>query len=263
MLLTSPGVERIDLSGWKVIVGGSALPQGLARRAMELGIDVFTGYGMSETGPVLTTAHLDASDLAQPVEAQLERRCKTGRALPLVELRLVDEDMNDVVRDGASVGEIVVRAPWLTQGYVDNGEGSEALWRGGYLHTGDMAHIDAHGYLTITDRAKDVIKSGGEWISSLALENIVSQHPAVDEAAAIGVVDEKWGERPLVLVVLRQDYAGRVCEEDLIAHVAGFVERGELSKFGVPDRILLVASIDKTSVGKIDKKRLRSKYARP
>ncbi len=263
MLLTSPGVERAELSGWKVIVGGSALPQGLARRALELGIDVFTGYGMSETGPVLTTAHLDASDLAQPVEAQLERRCKTGRALPLVELRLVDEDMNDVARDGESVGEIVVRAPWLTQGYVDNAEGSAALWRGGYLHTGDMAHIDVRGYVKITDRAKDVIKSGGEWISSLALENIVSQHPAVDEAAAIGIADERWGERPLVLVVLRQDYAGTVCEEDLIAHVAGFVERGELSKFGVPDRVLLVASIDKTSVGKIDKKRLRIKYARP
>ena len=201
MLLASPAAREIDLSGWKVVVGGSAMSAGLARAAMDRGIDVFGGYGMSETGPVLTLAQLERPALALPDDAQVELRCKAGRPIPLVELRVVDDAMRPLPPDGASTGEVVVRAPWTTNGYLKNRDGSEALWCGGYLHTGDIGFLDADGYLRVTDRLKDVIKSGGEWISSIELEDIVSRCVGVAEAAAIGLPDSRWGERPLVLVV--------------------------------------------------------------
>ncbi len=263
MLLSSPLAGQVDLSRWKIIVGGSALPRGLARRALELGIDVFTGYGMSETGPVLTLAQLDADALAAPAEGQLDLRCMAGRAIPMVDLRVVADDMSELPRDGRSLGEIVVRAPWLTEGYVKDAQGSAALWRNGYLHTGDIARADGAGYLQIADRLKDVIKSGGEWISSLALESIVSQHPAVAEVAAIGVPDEKWGERPLLLVVAAPSRSREVTPDVVRTLVAEAVQRGELPRWAIPERVLLVDAIDKTSVGKIDKKRLREKYGTP
>ena len=201
MLLASPVADEVDLRGWKVVIGGSAMSAGLARAAMDRGIDVFGGYGMSETGPVLTLAQLERPSLALPDEVQIELRCKAGRPIPLVDLRIVDDSMRPLAQDGASAGEVVVRAPWTTNGYVKNREGSEALWRGGYLHTGDIGYLDENGYLRVTDRLKDVIKSGGEWISSIELEDIVSRCHGVAEAAAIGVPDAQWGERPMVLVV--------------------------------------------------------------
>ena len=261
MLLTCPKIDSVDLSNWKVIVGGSALPKGLARAALERGIDVFAGYGMSETGPVLTIAHLERHMLGADGETVLDLRCRTGRPLPMVELDIVDEEMRRVPRDGKSTGEVVVRAPSLTQGYFKNPETSEALWAHGYLHTGDIGHIDELGYLKVTDRLKDVIKSGGEWISSLALEDIVSQLPGVGEAAAVGIPDERWGERPLVLVVPDPGHAIGIGPEDVRAHVQKFVDDGIISKWAVPDRVEVVDAIDKTSVGKIDKKRLRARYA--
>ena len=161
MLLNAPVAGEIDLSGWKVVVGGSAMSAGLARAAMDRGIDVFGGYGMSETGPVLTMAQLERPALALPDEAQIALRCKAGRPIPLVDLRVVDQSMRPLPQDGASTGEVVARAPWTTNGYLKNRDGSEALWRGGYLHTGDIGYLDGDGYLRVTDRLKDVIKSGG------------------------------------------------------------------------------------------------------
>ena len=260
MLLSCPSIDEVDLSNWKVIIGGAALPRGLARAAMDRGIDVFSGYGMSETGPVLTIAHLEREMLDGDDEQMLELRCKTGRPLPLVDLDIVDKSMRSVPRDGTSTGEIVVRTPSLTQGYFKNPETSEALWSGGHLHTGDVGHIDENGYLKVTDRLKDVIKSGGEWISSLALEDIVSRLPGVSEAAAIGISDEKWGERPLVLVVPEPGRENDVSEEIVRQHVQSHVERGEISRWAVPERVEIVDGIDKTSVGKIDKKLLRARY---
>jgi fatty-acyl-CoA synthase len=169
MLLACPTVDEVDLSRWKVIIGGAALPRALAKQARDRGVDILTGYGMSETCPLLTLAHLKPHMLDWDEERQLEIRCKTGLPLPLVELRVVDDEMNDLPHDGKTPGEVVVRAPWLTQGYLKDPRNSEALWRGGYLHTGDIGVIDAEGYLKITDRLKDVIKTGGEWISSLVL----------------------------------------------------------------------------------------------
>ena len=262
MLLDSPVAGEIDLSGWKVVIGGSAMSAGLARAAMDRGIDVFGGYGMSETGPVLTIAQLERPSLALPDDAQIALRCKAGRPIPLVDLRVVDESMRPLPADGASTGEVVVRAPWTTNGYLKNRDGSEALWRGGYLHTGDIGHLDGEGYLRVTDRLKDVIKSGGEWISSIEIEDLVSRCAGVAEAAAIGVPDARWGERPLVLVVPGD--AERPPEEAAIrAAIREAADRGRINRWAVPDRIVFVDSLDKTSVGKIDKKRLRMRYANP
>ena len=261
MLLASPKVEEIDLSRWKVTIGGAALPQALAKQARDRGVDIFTAYGMSETCPLLTLAHLKPHMLDWDEERQLEIRCKTGLPLPLVELRVVDEDMNDLPHDGTTSGEVVVRSPWLTQGYLKDPQTSEQLWRGGYLHTGDIGTIDQEGYLKITDRLKDVIKTGGEWISSLELEDLILKHPAVAETAVVGIPDPKWGERPLALMVLKPDRTGQVDETTIRNWLKDFADKGIISKWGIPDRVLFVDSIPKTSVGKLNKKEMRQQYA--
>jgi fatty-acyl-CoA synthase len=260
MLLSCPTIDSVDLSHWKVVIGGSALPRGLARAALDRGIDIFSGYGMSETGPVLTIAHLERSMLDGDDDEVLDLRCRTGRPIPLVDLNIVDEHMSSLPRDGRSTGEIVVRAPALTQGYFKNEKTSEALWAGGYLHTGDIGHVDEDGFLKVTDRLKDVIKTGGEWISSISLEDIVSQLPGVSEVAAIGISDEKWGERPLLLVVPAPDRKNDIDEHIVRQQIQSHVDRGDISRWAVPERVEIVDQIDKTSVGKIDKKRLRARY---
>jgi fatty-acyl-CoA synthase len=260
MLVSSPAIKNFDLSGWKVIIGGSALSRGLCKSALDLGINVYTSYGMSETCPVLTTANLKPNMLEWGIDEQIGIRCRTGLPLPNVYLEIIDPDGQPLPHDGKSTGEVVVRAPWLTHGYLKDPEKSENLWSGGWLHTGDIGFIDEYGYLQITDRLKDVIKTGGEWISSLALEDIISRHEAVSEAAVIGIPDDKWGERPLALVVVKDEFKNKVTGEDLKSFYQQFVENGMIPKFGVPDNVNLVDSIAKTSVGKINKKALRSRY---
>ena len=166
MLLEHPDAAQADLQGWKVIIGGAALPRALAQRALARGIDIFGGYGMSETCLLLTIAQIDV-DTVTDADEVLSLRTKAGLPVPLVDLRIVDPDMGDVVHDGVATGEVVARAPWLTQGYLHDPEASATLWAGGYLHTGDIGNIDVGGYLRVTDRIKDVIKTGGEWISRL------------------------------------------------------------------------------------------------
>ncbi len=257
MLLSHPDVKSVDLSRWKVVIGGAAMPKTLCLAALKLGIDIFTGYGMSETCPVVALAHVPEDLLDKPLEEQVEIRCKTGRPIPLVGMHLVDEEMNVLPADGESTGEIVLRAPWLTQGYLKDNHNSEHLWRGGYLHTGDVANVEASGYFKITDRAKDVIKIAGEWVSSLELEDLIAQHPDVTEVAVIGAPDDKWGERPLALVVAG---ASVPTEKALVAFVKGFVDSGRLTRHALMLKVLVVDEIDKTSVGKIDKKLLRQKH---
>lgn len=257
MLMASPDFARIDLSRWKVIIGGAALPKKMCLAAMAKGIDIFSGYGMSETCPILTLAHVGTKDLEG--EAAAEIRCKTGRPVPLVQLRVVDEEMADVARDGVAVGEIVVRAPWLTQGYWKDSRNSENLWRNGYLHTGDVAQINSANYVNITDRMKDVIKMGGEWLSSLELEDILNLHPAVSEVAVVGTTDEKWGERPLALIVIKEK-TEQPSQKELVNHVKAFIDKGLMSKLALLLQVRYVVTIDKTSVGKINKKLLREKY---
>ncbi len=260
MLVSSPVVKQFDLSSWKVIIGGSALPKGLCKAALLLGINLTTAYGMSETCPILTAANMKPFMLDWDIEKQIEMRCKTGLAVPMVNLEIVDPEGKPVAHDGKTAGEVVARAPWLTQGYLKDSQRSEELWVNGWLHTGDIGIIDSEGYLQITDRVKDVIKTGGEWVSSLELEDIISQHHTVSEAAVIGVPDEKWGERPMALVVLKAEYKGKIDEEELKSFYKKFVDNGAIPKYGIPGKIAIVDSIAKTSVGKINKKELRVQY---
>jgi fatty-acyl-CoA synthase len=257
MLVNSPIAKQIDLTGWKVTIGGSALPRGLAKAAMELGIEVYCGYGMSETCPLLTMAILPPDKVEADIDEQVDIRTTAGRPAPLVDLRVVDPDMNEVPRDGQTTGEIVVRSPWLTQGYFKNPEKGRELWEGGYLHTGDVAYMDKDGYVHITDRIKDVIKTGGEWVSSLQIESLISQHPAVNEVAVVGVPDEKWGERPLAMVVPTSGETENFPNDDVREFLMKFVEDGTISKYAVPDHFVVVSEIPKTSVGKHDKKLIR------
>ena len=260
MLLDAPTSAETDLSHLTMVIGGAALPKALALRAMARGIDIFTGYGMSETGPILTLAHLKAPMLSGVADDEVNFRTKTGRPIPLVDIRIVDGDMRDAPHDGKAAGEIVVRAPWLTQGYYDNPKASEELWEGGYLHTNDISNMTPDGYLQITDRIKDVIKTGGEWISSLELEDIITKASGVKEAAVIGVKDEKWGERPIALVVRDPQADPPATETSVKSFVATFAERGVISKFAIPQAVLFVDHLERTSVGKIDKKLLRKLY---
>ncbi|MBN1545285.1 MAG: fatty acid--CoA ligase [Syntrophaceae bacterium] len=261
MLVTSPVVKKIDLSKWKVIIGGSRLPKGLARATIDLGIQVFAGYGMSETCPVISLANLKPHMLDWNKENQLDKLIMTGLPIPFVYARIIDSSGKDIQHNGTATGELILRAPWLTESYFKEPERTKDLWKDGWLYTGDVASIDPAGYIQITDRTKDVIKTGGEWISSLELENLISQHDAVSEAAAIGVPDEKWGERPVLIVVLRPEYKDKVSQEDLQAFMTKFVKEGKIPKYGVPDRYLLVDAIPKTSVGKINKIQLRKLYS--
>jgi fatty-acyl-CoA synthase len=236
------------------------LPRSLCEAALERGIDVFAGYGMSETCPILTLAQVKASALSDP-EREIDRRRCAGLPIPLVDLRTVDENLHDIPHDGKASGEVVARAPWLTQGYYRNPQAGEALWAGGYLHTNDIGVIDADGYLQITDRLKDVIKTGGEWVSSLTLEDLLSRHPAVSEAAVIGVPDLKWGERPMALIVLRAGHEKKVDAADIQRHMKTFADAGQIPKYAVAERVLFIPEIAKTSVGKLNKKLLREQYA--
>jgi fatty-acyl-CoA synthase len=250
MVLGAAEAAATDLTGWKVLIGGSALSEGLARQARALGIDVHAAYGMSETCPFVTHADMVASQS----EDDLSIRTATGRPAPLVEVRVVDPDMKDAPHDGATTGEVIARAPWLTMAYLKNADASAELWRGGWLHTGDVGHMSPDGTLRITDRLKDVIKSGGEWVSSLVLENLASTVPGLIEVAAVGVPDPRWGERPVLVAVME--------ETDSVAaairiRIASAIEGGELPRWASPDRICPVAALPRTSVGKIDKKRIR------
>ena len=262
MLINAPIINQLDLSNWKVVIGGSALPKGLCQAALKHKINLYSAYGMSETCPVLTVAHIKPHMMDWDEDKLIDIRCKTGIPVPLVDVEIVDPLGAPVPHDGVQTGEVITRSPWLTQGYLHNPEQSEALWMDGWLHTGDVGYIDEEGYLKITDRLKDVIKTGGEWVSSLTLEDIISQHPAVSEAAAIGIPDTKWGERPIVLVVLKDEFKEKDLSEDLKQVFVDAYEGGTLPKYGIPDSVRIVESIAKTGVGKLDKKVLRAQYAK-
>jgi len=255
MMMATESIKTADLSNWHVLIGGSALTKGLCDAAARLGIHMYTGYGMSETCPLLSTTHLKPEDLELPLEQQTAIRVKTGIAVPMVELEIVDPDGNPVPHDGEAKGEVVTRAPWLTQSYFKEPEKGEELWQGGWLHTGDVASMEPDNTLTIKDRIKDVIKTGGEWLSSLDLENLISQHPAVAGAAVVGVPDEKWGERPYALVTLKP--GENIGLEDIQKHLQQFVDSGDINKWAIPGQIDFVEDIPKTSVGKINKKLIR------
>ena len=258
MLLSSPAAANVDLSHWKVLIGGAALPRSVAIAALKRGIDVAVGYGLSETGPVLTISQLSTEQLKLGLEEQAELRCRTGSPFAMVDVKVVDENGAEVPRDDSTAGEIVVRAPWLSQGYLKDETNSERLWAGGWLHTQDVASRNAAGSIRITDRLKDIIKVGGEWISSLSVEDALSTHPAVAESAVIGQPDLNWGEVPLALVVLKKDQSATPGE--LATHVKSYADSGVLPREAFLVKVKFVDAIDKTSVGKINKVALRTKH---
>ncbi len=261
MILSAPEAANIDLNGWKVIIGGSAMPKAMCKAALARGIDIYSGYGMSETCPVLTLAQIKADMIAEPgrgTAEEIDIRASAGMPAMFVELAIVDDEMNHLPHDGISTGEIVARSPALTDGYSKNPEASETLWKGGWLHTGDIGTLDPDGYLHVLDRSKDVIKTGGEWISSLGLEDIILGNQAISEAAVIGIEDSRWGERPIAVVVLKP--GAQASEEDVKAMIRARAETGELSRYAVPDHVIFAESLEKTSVGKLDKKKMRIMY---
>ena len=255
MMLNAPSAQGHDFGGLKMIIGGSALNRALYDTAKARGIQLTAAYGMSETCPLISCAHINDELLAGSEDEQITYRIKAGVPVPLVEAAIMSADGSMLPADGESQGELVLRSPWLTQGYFREPEKGQELWEHGWLHTGDVATIDDMGFIEIRDRIKDVIKTGGEWISSLELEDLISRHPAVREVAVVGVADPQWGERPFALLVLRDDQA--LDAKGLKDHLKPYVEQGHINKWAIPTQIALVTEIPKTSVGKLDKKRIR------
>ncbi len=234
----------------EVVVGGSAAPPAMMHAFEErYNVPVLHAWGMTETSPMGSVARPPAGVTGQQA---WEYRYTQGRFPANVKARLVDDDGNEVPWDGKSVGELEVKGPWIAGSYY--GDADPEKFHDGWLRTGDVGKITPDGYLTLTDRAKDVIKSGGEWISSVDLENAVMAHPAVAEAAVIGIPDEKWDERPLVAVVVRE--GRQVTAEELREFLAD-----KVAKWQLPENWTFVEEVPKTSVGKFDKKRLRSAHA--
>jgi fatty-acyl-CoA synthase len=245
-----PDLDLSSLSN--AACGGSAVPRQLMRDFQERhGVRIFQAWGMTETSPVATYSRPD--ETAEHDDAYWDDRARQGRAMPWVELRLVGDGGVEVPWDGQSTGEIEVRGPWIAARYF-HGDQDDEKFDAGWLRTGDIASLDERGYVQITDRSKDVIKSGGEWISSVELENEVMAHPDVIEAAVIARPDERWAERPLCCVVLRED--STVDARELAEHLSGRV-----AKWWIPEEFAFVDEVPKTSVGKFDKKVLRARLA--
>jgi fatty-acyl-CoA synthase len=255
LLDESPG--RWDLSRLKgMLVGGSAAPRSMiAGFKQRHGLDVCHGWGMTETSPVASVAALPGELGEADDELQFDYLAKQGLPLPFVELRVRDELENELPWDGHAMGELEVRGPWVAASYHETPEAADRWTGDGWFRTGDIVTIDPRGFIQIQDRAKDVIKSGGEWISSVAVENQLIAHPALVEAAVIAIPDEKWQERPLAVVVVRPGQTATADElrEFLAPHFA---------KWWLPDRFEFVAELPKTGVGKIRKTALRDQFAK-
>jgi fatty-acyl-CoA synthase len=258
MLLKAPEAAELDLSNWTVIIGGAALPKAIAMEALKRGIDVFGGYGLSETCPVLAISHLTAEELELTPEEQVNARCRTGKPIGLVQIRIVNKDGKDVPQDDKTAGEIIVRAPYLTQGYLKDHVHSEKLWAGGWMHTNDVACVDKSGSIRITDRTKDVIKVGGEWVSSLEIEDVIAKHEGVAEVAVIGMPDITWSEVPLAVVVAKENAV--FDDKEITQIVKASVDSGVLPREAITLKIRRTDVIEKTSVGKTNKVELRKKF---
>jgi fatty-acyl-CoA synthase len=250
MLLNHLGANKLKFSTLnRTVIGGSACPPSMIRAFQEdYGVKVFHAWGMTEMSPLGTVGTLKEKQEKLGADARLAVQAKQGRGIFGVEMKIVDEEGRELPWDGKRFGNLMVRGPWIANGYF-KGEGGEVL-KDGWFPTGDVATIDPDGYMQITDRSKDVIKSGGEWISSIDLENIAVAHPAIAEAAVIGVKHPKWDERPVVVAVKKpgQD----VSKDDLLK----FYE-GKIAKWWMPDDVLFVPELPHTATGKLSKLTLR------
>lgn len=252
MVCQAADATGADLAGWKMLIGGSQLTKALFREGSRRGMRLVAGYGMSETCPAISLGRPKTS-LAQD-ERDEDALTAAGVTIPLVQARIVDEAMRPQPHDGQTRGELVLRAPWLTLSYAGAPEASDTLWRGGWMHTQDVASIDPAGKIQIRDRLKDVIKSGGEWIDSQHLEDLLAGVAGVGEVAVIAVPDAKWGERPLAVVVPAGDAPTL---EALNKPVLAAIASGAITRYARLERFESLAALPRTSVGKIDKKRLR------
>ena len=262
MVLKEAQDRDVSFNGLKMIIGGSRLTEGLAKTALAQGIEVYTGYGMSETAPLIGLTDFSLNEPEMSADEDISRRCMTGKPVLMVDAQIWDEHNQPVGTGKEHTGELVLRAPWLTQSYLKNDDAGKELWENGYMHTQDIAYMQTDGTIKITDRLKDVIKSGGEWISSLEIETILSLHPAVADVSVIGIPDKQWGERPLALVVLKPNCQD-TSSDDIKAIAEQAASKGMIPKYGVPSEFKFVDELPKTSVGKHDKKVMREMYAEP
>jgi fatty-acyl-CoA synthase len=262
MLVFHPDVEKYDLSNWHVGLGGAKLNRQLAERAWELGILTQSCYGMTETCPAMTLGQLRAEHLDLPMEDKISYYIKSGIPWVFSRVKVVDDDFNELPRDGRSVGNVVVRTPWCTHEYFHEPEKTRELWKNDWLNTGDVGYMDPEGYLMITDRNKDAIKSGGEWISTLTLEDAISQFKPVLECAVIGIPHPRWDERPCACIALKPGETATA--EDVKAHLEKFAAEGKIEKWWIPDLpdgYFFVDAIPHNYIGKIEKNVLRKMYA--
>jgi fatty-acyl-CoA synthase len=252
LLEANPG--KWDLSHMRgMLVGGSAVPRSLIAAYEKHGLSIVQGWGMTETSPVASTTDMVGELRTADTDTQLDFMSTAGLPLPLVEIRARVGD-EEVPWDGEAMGELEVRGPWVAASYYDSPEQADRWTEDGWFKTGDIVAMHPRGFIQIKDRSKDVIKSGGEWISSVELENALMAHPAVAEAAVIGIPDEKWQERPLAAVVLKEGMSASADE------LREFLEP-RFAKWWLPDRYEFVEEIPKTAVGKFRKTALREQFA--
>jgi fatty-acyl-CoA synthase len=236
-------------------VGGSAVPRTMLETyEKKFGMMILQAWGMTEMTPLGTIAKLKSYMNEWPEEQRLTVRAKQGFAVPGVEIRACDEDGKEVPWDGKTMGELEVRGPWIISAYYKM-EDNHERFHDGWFRTGDVVTIDPEGCINITDRTKDLVKSGGEWISSIDLENALMSHPKVFEAAVIALPHPKWQERPLALVVEKPDFKGNVSKDELYEAI-----KAKFNKLWLPDDIVFIDAVPKTSVGKFDKKVLRDRF---
>ena len=248
---------KYDISSTtRIVVGGSAAPRSLIEAYDTLGLNILHAWGMTEMSPIGTISRVRRELAAEPASVQLDYRARQGLSAPGVELRALDSEGNDVPWDGKTMGELVVRGPWVAAEYYADDRSAASFTADGWFRTGDVVTIQPNGYIEIADRTKDLIKSGGEWISSVALENALMAYPKVLEAAVIAVPDERWGERPLACVVARPDFRGSVTPSELSDHLSA-----QFVKWSVPEHYLFLDELPKTSVGKFDKRAMRQQHA--
>lgn len=249
----TPGIDVSALRLERVVIGGSAAPRAIIERfRRDLGVFVIHAWGMSETSPVATVGNLLPKHFGLPDAGKFDVQTKQGRVVYGVELKIVDEKHNPLPQDGSVAGDLYVRGPWVTSGYF-KGAGGSTLDQEGWFPTGDVAKIDGDGYVQLTDRSKDVIKSGGEWISSIDLENAAVAHPAVQEAAVIGLPHPKWQERPFLIIVPKPGMAPARDE------ILGFLSE-RVAKWWLPDDVAFVSELPHTATGKLQKTKLREQF---
>jgi fatty-acyl-CoA synthase len=246
--------DRWDLSALeRMIVGGSAVPRSLMEGFDRHGLTIIQAWGMTETSPLGSMCRVPPELDSASDDERYEFRARQGIAVPYVELRARGDDGELIPWDDQAMGELEVRGPWVAAAYY-GGAGQDKFTEDGWFQTGDVVRIDKHGCIRITDRSKDLVKSGGEWISSVDLENLLMAHPAVAEAAVIAIPDERWGERPLAAVVLRE--GEEASPEDLREHLGQ-----HFASWQVPERIEFIDEIPRTATGKFKKTALRERFA--